>query len=475
LPRRPGRAGGGLDGRRSVGWEMTGDGELATGGAARPGAGVLAAALLAAALLGLHLTNPEEGAWYGRYETAHYVNAVAHPLGGGLTVDMATGDSAPAPVGVDPHYGYRLLPALVVRALPAPPPLGFVLLDYACLFGAAWLLYRILVAERIRAGLALLCALLFLSFPASTKWMLFYSAGPDPLYLLLLHAGYRCIQLRRWAPLALVLLAGTFTKETAWLLWPVALATAVPPPPPGRLRDWRPWNAWRGWRAGLRDPRALVIVPSAVAFGVVRHAWPADASGTTSTFAGSPWVYSFGADIALNLRRLAASSTMGPHVLPQLVEPPAAVFIVYGLVAVVLVAHARRSAAVLLAHPPLLVYLLVSLAASVAGSVDLERCMLYHALPVLYVFAQVVQEEWAFYGWGPVAAALLAGQVLLSDWPRWHLLTYERTYFAHYMAPPEALRQALRLAAAALTFWTVRRWWVRWRATPGGARVPRAR
>jgi hypothetical protein len=449
---------------------MARDGESATGGARR-GRHWLAAGVLAVALLGLHLTNPEVGSWYGRYETAHYAQAVAHPLEGGLTVDMASGDSAPAPVGVDPHYGYRLLPSLVVRALPVPPPLGFVLLDYACLLGAAWLLYRILVAERIRSGLALLCALLFLSFPASTKWMLFYSASPDPLYLLLLHAGYRCIQLRRWGALALVLLAGTFTKETAWLLWPVALATAVPPPPPGRLRDWRPWRGRRGWRAWLRDPRALAIVPSAVAFAVVRHAWPADTSGTTSTFAGSPWAYSFGADIALNLRRLAASSTMGPRVLPQLVEPLAAVFIVYGLVAVVLVAHARRSVAILLAHPPLLVYLLVSLGASVAGSVDLERCMLYHALPVLYVFARIVQEEWAFYGWWPVAAALLAVQVLLSDWPRWDLLAYERTYFAHYMAPPEALRQALSLATAALGFWALRHWCAPRRVPSGGPRA----
>jgi hypothetical protein len=201
---------------------MTGNGEsvTVTGGAllgrAGPAAGVLAAALLV-----LHLTNPHVGAWYGRYETAHYVNSVAPPLGGGLTVAMATGDSAPAAVGIDPHYGYRLLPALLVRALPVPPPLGFVLLDYACLFGAAWLLYRILVAERIWSLLALLCALLFLSFPVST-------------------------------------------------------------------------------------------------------------------------------------------------------------------------------------HPPLLVWLTGSLAASVAGRVDLERCMLYHALPVLYVLARVVQGEWAFYGRWPV-------------------------------------------------------------------------
>ena len=157
---------------------------------------------------------------------------------------------------------------------------------------------------------------------------------------------------------------------------------------------------------------------------------------------------------------------MGPHVLPQLVELPAAAGLVYGLVAVVLVAHARRSVAILLAHPPLLVYLTVSLAASVAGSVDLERCMLYHALPVLYVFARIVQEEWAFYGWWPVAAALLAVQLLLSDWLRWDLLTYERTYFAHYMAPPEALREALRLTAAALVFWAVHRRWGERRVGP---------
>ena len=98
--------------------------------------------------------------------------------------------------------------------------------------------------------------------------------------------------------------------------------------------------------------------------------------------------------------------------------------------------------------------------------------MLYHALPVLYVFARVVQEEWAFYRWGPAAAALLAAQVLLlSDWPRWHLLAYETTYFAHYMAPPEALRQALRLATAALGFWVLRRWWAHRRPVPRGARA----
>ena len=444
---------------------MTGTGESVTDGAllgrAWPAAGVLAAALLV-----LHLTNPHVGAWYGRYETAHYVNSVAHPLGGGLTVDMATGDSAPAAVGIDPHYGYRLLPALLVRALPVPPPLGFVLLDYACLFGAAWLLYRILVAERIRPRLALLCALLFLSFPASTKWMLFYSAGPDPLYVFLLHAGYRCVQLRRWPAFALVLLAGTFTKETSWLLWAVALVAG---PRLGGLRR------WRAWRPRLRDPRVVTLLPSVAAFVVVRRLWPADVSGATSTFAGEPSTYTYGKDIASNLYRLAVQSTMWPHVLPQLVELPAAVFIVYGLVAVVVVAHARRSARLVLAHPPLLVWLTGSLAASVAGSVDLERCMLYHALPVLYVFAHVVQEEWAFYGRWPVAGTLLAVQVLLSDWPRLDLLTYERTYFAHYMAPAQAFRQALRLTAAGIVFCAVRAGWraAHPAAAPGRDPAPR--
>ena len=199
---------------------------------------------IAATLLVLHLTNPHVGDLYAKYETANYVKSVDHPL------------ESP----IDTHYGYRLLPPVIVRLLPVPHPLGFEIIDYISLFGAAYLVFLILVHEQIRYDLALLCALLFLSFPSSTKWLLRYSACPDAFYLLVIAAIYYCIQRRRWRWFSFLLVVGTFTKLTIWVLWPVALLYGTE-----RFKG-KSWFRQIDWLHRIED-----LYPSLLAFYLVRR------------------------------------------------------------------------------------------------------------------------------------------------------------------------------------------------------------
>ncbi|MGH2366978.1 MAG: hypothetical protein ACRDI2_02170 [Chloroflexota bacterium] len=396
-----------------------------------------AAALIAigVTLLLLHLTNPHVGLYYGRYESAYYVSSVDRPLQGGVVVDMTTGDSAPAPVGIDPHYGYRLLPPLLVKVLPVEHSLGFVILDYVFLFGAAYLLYAILVHGRIRYDLCILCSIVLIILPFSTKWMLFYSAGPDPLHVFNIAAAYRCIQLRKWLLFSFILMVGTLTKETIWLMWVVALIYGV---------DAKYLTHWRAW---LNHARILTIIPSLLVFSLIRFVWPADSTG-----------YAYLVDIYNNIYRLHIQSTMWPHVLPQAVEIPASFFLVYGVIGIISIYNWRRSIQILQNHPAMLLFLVGSMVASVIGSVDLERCMFYHAIPVLYVFARVVQEQWVFFRQWQVAVPVVAAQAYMSDLVRWNMVDYERTYSAHYMGPTAALHQLVVVASAALLVVALRTW-----------------
>jgi len=114
------------------------------------------------------------------------------------------------------------------------------------------------------------------------------------------------------------------------------------------------------------------------------------------------------------------------------------------MVALVLLAHARESLRILWTRPDMLVFLLGTEAVAFVVSYDLERCQLYLAIPVLYVFARVVRANASFYARPAVAAALVAAQVGLSELATRRPADFAR-YMSHYMTP--------RVAAGYLAAW----------------------
>ena len=365
-------------------------------------------AAVAVTLAALHATNPDVGVFYGEWESFVNVQTAKFPF-------------AWAP---DPYYGYRLLPPLLVWLLPLPPPLGFLLVDYASLAGAAFLLAEILVAERVGRGLATLAAVLFLTFPCSTKWLVAYSAGPDAFYVLLIAAAYHALQRERWGLAAILILLGTFTKPLMLLLALVAACRMAHGAGPARAR-------LRGAAAGL-----ALAVPALLAFALVRLLWPPAPSG----FLGVPLTTAIFENVRL---KLTATSTMLPGIVPQWVELPMAFSIVFGMVALILLAHARESLRMLRARPDMLVFLLGTEAAAFLVSYDLERCQLYAVIPVLYVFARVIQANASFYARPGIAVALVAVQAGFSELAL-RPADFAR-YMSHYMSP--------RVAGAYLAAW----------------------
>jgi hypothetical protein len=369
-------------------------------------AGVLA--VIGVTLLWLHVSNPHVGFFYGWWESKYYVRSVEHPL----APDM------------HPNYGYRLLPPVLVGLLPLPHEIAYQLIDYVSLAAAAYLVWAILVGEGIAPALALLCAVLFLTFPCSTRWLLAYSSGPDAVYLLALAAGYRCIQCDRLGWFALVLLVGVFIKPTLVVLWPSVLLR-----PPDRIRD-------RFVRSAVL-PRLATILPALAAFILMHVLRPVPDAGVA-----------YGKSLVNHLiMKLSYTSSMLPGVLPQVVEFPMAFFIVFGMVALVLAYHAREAVGVLRGHPPMLVFLLGSMGTSFVGSFDDARCWMYAAIPVLYVFSRVVQAHAAVYGQLRVAVPLAAAQVYLSHALPINVAAYG-AYMPHDMPPAEALRWIVTWAAA---------------------------
>lgn len=345
----------------------------------------------------LHLTNGAVGYYYGWWESAVYVASVDFPL------------KSP----IDPYYGYRLLPPLIVRHLPVPHPLGFTLVDYASLGGAAWLLVGILVDEGIRRPLALVAAALFLSFPCSTKWLLVYNSGPDAFYLLLIAAAYRCIQRGRWWLFSLLLVAGVFTKVSILVLVPVA---------------------WLHGRRSPLSPSSLArlgsALPALAAFWLVQHVWP-----PAPQVVGVPMEQSVLDHLHM---KLFEDSTLLPGVLKQWVEMPMSFFIVFGVVAIMLVVHLPETLRALRDRPAMLAFLAGNSVAMFMGSYDVERCQMYGAIPVLYLWARVVQDRLGIYDRWWVATPLAGAQLWLSEFGLREPIRYE-LYMSHYMAPRVAL------------------------------------
>jgi hypothetical protein len=362
--------------------------------------GAVALATVLGTLLALHLTNPRVGVYYGQWESSIYVTSVDHPLG--------------API--HPYYGYRLFPPLLVRLLPLPHPLGFLLVDYVSLAAAALLLIRILVDEDVPWGIAVLAAALFLSFPCSTTWLIAYSAGTDAFYLLLIAAAYRCIQLERWWWFSVVLLLGMFTKVSILVLVPVACLH------PGRTGD-RATLSWH--RAAFR---LLSAVPALATFALVECVWPSGPEGEGMS-------QSVLTHMGLKLFHF---STMLPGVLPQIVEMPMSFPIVFGVVALLLVLHPRESWRVLVGHPAMCAFLFGTILVTFMGSYDTERCEMYGAVPVLFVWARIVTNNLSVYGRWWVAAPLLLAQGYLSEFGLRDVARY-KLYQSHYMAPEVAV------------------------------------
>jgi hypothetical protein len=377
-------------------------------------------AVIALTLAALHATNPDVGAHYGAWESILNVQAATAPF------------TRPA----DPYYGYRLLPPLLVWLVPVRPKLAFLLVDYTSLAGAALLIAEILVAERIGRGLATLAAVLFLSFPGSTKWLVTYSAGPDAFYVFMIAAAYRALQRDRWGWSAIPILLGTFAKPTMLLLVAVAVCRLASGAGPASAR-------LRRAAAGLS-----LAVPALLALLVVRLVWPPAPRG----FLGQPLAAAIFENVQL---KLSATSAMLPGILPQWVELPAAFLIVFGMVALVLLTHARESLRILWARPDMLVFLLATEAVAFVVSYDLERCQLYLAIPVLYVFARVIQANASFYARPAVAAALVAAQAGFSELATLRPADFTR-YMSHYMPPRVAAGYLVAWLAAGIALATLR-------------------
>jgi hypothetical protein len=378
----------------------------------RKAAGALA--VVVGTLLALHLTNGRVGHFYGEWESAIYVASVDHPL------------RAP----IDPYYGYRLLPALLVRLLPIPHPLGFLVIDYVSLAGAALLLIQILTDEDVPWCIAVLAAVLFLSFPCSTKWLAAYSAGTDAFYLLLIAVAYRCIQLERWCWFSAVLLLGMFTKVSILVLVPVAYLH------PGRPQD-RPTRTSRS-----APSRLLSMVPAVAAFVLVERIWPPGAYALADP--------SIPQSILKHVNlKLFDFSTMLPGVLPQIVEMPMSFPIVFGIVALLLVLHARESGRILASHPAMCAFLFGTILATFMGSYDTERCEMYGAVPVLFVWSRIVRDNLRVYGRWWVVAPLLLAQGYLSEFGLHDVARYQ-LYQSHYMAPEVAVRYLATWAALSI-------------------------
>ena len=369
--------------------------------------GFIAGITIAGTLLLLHLLNPQVGGLYGAYESHMYVRTVESPL------------AEP----VDPQYGYRLLPALIVRLLPVSYPTGFIVTGYVSLFIAGFLLVSILRYEGIRTDLALLAAVLFLTFRCSTKWMLAYSAGVDAFHLMLIAMAYRCIQLQRWRLLSLAFVLGVFTKVTIWVLWPVALvygACHLPGTGPKRF-------------ASIRV-RAATIVPSLMVFLAVRMVWPAD----PANHAYRP-EYTYLLDILYNLKlRCFRTSELLPGILPQCFEFPMAFLVVFGLVAIILLFFATQSLSHLARHPAMAIFLAGTTLTSIIGSYGSARPQLYAFVPILFVFAAVIQTHWDFFRRWYVFMPLIAVHAYLSN-----IFFFDvddlSAYMPHYMPPTTAV------------------------------------
>jgi hypothetical protein len=345
-------------------------------------------------LILLHFRNPSVGRFFGEWESQYYVHAVTDPL------------AAP----LDPMYGYRLFPAVIVRYIPLSISKGFIVCDYVSLFLAAYLLFQILCWEGILPTFALFGTFIFLTAPFSTQWLLAYSSGVDAFHLLLIAASYRAIQLRRWGLFSLVLLLGTFTKITIWVMPFVAVGSIMTAPKQAASTDRQKLTAAL-WLAAL--------VPSVFVKFLVEHIWPATGS------------FSYIHEIAHNLRLklLEQSVTFPPF--PQIVEFPASFLVVFGIVAIVFVLHFRLMLRSFLEKPALIVFLVGTMGLSFVGGYDDARYMPFVAVPVLYVFADILQKNLDIYARPWMLGYIVVATLLLSDLLNPDPGNYQR-YMPHY-------------------------------------------
>jgi hypothetical protein len=352
-------------------------------------------ALVIAALLGaLHWSNPDIHVHFGKWESYFYLRTILHPL------------QSP----IDPHYGYRLLPALLVRVMPFDMKLSYLLVNYACLFGAAFVLYKILVFEAIRPAFALWACIVFLIAKASTKFLLTYSSGQDALFLLLTALGYHLIQLERWKSLVAVLCVGVLNKVAILALCFPALVYGA------NLGGFQFSSRWRN----IANRSILLLLPLLIFVGI-RLAFPAADTG-----------YTFARDILahLDLKFFVESSIDARF--PHVIEVPIAFYVVYGMMAVVMLFFAKDAWGIAKRNIPISLFFLTLSAISFMGSYDNARCAVYVFIPVLYVCCSIMERNDAFFRRGYVLIPLIAIQIYNSDLFNMNPADYE-AYMPHYM------------------------------------------
>jgi hypothetical protein len=360
----------------------------------------LVSLVIAAVLGALYWSNPDVHAHFGEWESSFYIRTVLHPL------------QSP----IDPHYGYRLLPALLVRVMPFDMKLSYLLINYACLFGAAFVLYKILVFESIRPVFALWACIVFLIAKASTKFLLTYSSGQDALFLLLMALGYHLIQLERWKSFVIVLCVGVLNKAAI-------LALFVPVLVYGSSFN---GSSFSSILRNIANRSTLLLLPLLVFVGI-RLAYPPADTG-----------YTFARDVLshLNLKFFVGSQINAS--LPHLIEVPIAFYVVYGMIAVVMLFFARDVWGIAKRNLPISVYFLTLSAITFMGSYDNARCAVYVFIPVLYVCCSIMERNDAFFRSWYVLIPLISIQIYNSNLFNLNPADYE-AYMPHYMTADQAI------------------------------------
>jgi hypothetical protein len=150
-------------------------------------------------------------------------------------------------------------------------------------------------------------------------------------------------------------------------------------------------------------------------------------------------------------------TNMLPFPAPQLVEMPVAFLIVFGVVGLLILRYARQSSHILAAHPAMLAFLIGSIGAGFVGSVDNERCAMFAAIPVLYVFARLIVAHADVHGNAWAVTVLVGMQVYLSGVFTTDVTNFP-SYMSHFMRPETTVRYAVTWATAAVLLEVVR-WW----------------
>jgi glucan phosphoethanolaminetransferase (alkaline phosphatase superfamily) len=159
----------------------------------------------------------------------------------------------------------------------------------------------------------------------------------------------------------------------------------------------------------------------------IRIAYPAADTG-----------YTFARDILdhLDLKFFAGSSINA--ILPHAIEVPIAFYVVYGMMAVVMLCFAKDVWKIAKRNPSISLYFLVLSAISFMGSYDNARCAVYGFIPVLYVCCSIMESHEAFFRRWYVLISLISLQIYGSNLFNLNPADYA-AYMPHYMTGEQAI------------------------------------